>query len=129
VIVVDTSVLAYAVVPGERTDAALALLAEDPAWVAPGLWRYELQNVLATLVRIRKVPVAKAMAAFRAAERLVSEPGDPPAVEACLRVSASTGISAYDAQFVCLAESLEVRLVTADRKLVRAFPGRAVLLG
>ena len=49
-IVVDTNLVAYAVLPGERTADALALAERDPAWIAPALWRRELRNVLATLM-------------------------------------------------------------------------------
>jgi predicted nucleic acid-binding protein len=57
VIVVDTNVIAYAVLPGERTDAALALAERDSEWVAPALWRRELRNVLATVMRVRQRPL------------------------------------------------------------------------
>ena len=50
-IVVDTNLIAYAVVPGARTEAALSVLGADPAWVAPALWRSELRNALATTMR------------------------------------------------------------------------------
>lgn len=36
------------------------------------------------------------------------------------------GVSAYDAEFVCVADALGVPLVSADRRLVRAFPGLVV---
>ena len=38
-IVVDTNVLAYAVLPGERSAAVRALAERDPHWLAPPLWR------------------------------------------------------------------------------------------
>ena len=36
--------------------------------------------------------------------------------------------SAYECEFVALAMKLETRLVTMDRKLLRAFPAHAVAL-
>ena len=39
-----------------------------------------------------------------------------------LALAQSSSCSAYDCEFVGLAQQLGVRLVTADRKLRRAFP-------
>ena len=127
-IVVDTNLLAYAVLPGERTRAVLALAARDPAWVAPALWRRELRNVLATLMRVRKLPLASARAAFAAAEELVTDARIEPSTEECLRLAARGRISGWDAEFVFVAEVLGLSLVTADKRLARAFPGRVVVL-
>lgn len=51
-IVVDTNVLAYLYLPGEYTAAAEALLAHDPDWAAPVLWRSEFRNILAGYLRV-----------------------------------------------------------------------------
>lgn len=127
-IVVDTNLLAYAVLPGERTASVLALAERDPDWVAPALWRRELRNVLATLMRVRKLPLPHALAAFAAAERLVTDAAVEPSTEECLRLAARGRISAWDAEFVYAADALGLSLVTADRRLARAFPDRAVAL-
>lgn len=121
-IVVDTNLLAYAVLPGERTEAALAVAERDADWVAPALWRVELRNVLATAMRVRKLRLTSALAAFTVAERLVTDADIEPSTEECLRLAARGGVSAYDAEFVFVAEQLELVLVTADRRLARAFP-------
>jgi predicted nucleic acid-binding protein len=128
VIVVDTNLVAYAVLPGVRTAAALALADLDPDWVAPSLWRLELRNVLATLMRVRKLPLAHALAAFAAAEHLVADATVEATTEECLRLAARGRVSAWDAEFVFVAEALCLPLVTADKKLARAFPGRALSL-
>jgi predicted nucleic acid-binding protein len=128
VIVVDTNVIAYAVLPGERTKAALALAERDPEWVAPALWRRELRNVLATLMRVRQLPLRPALAAFSAAEALVTDATVEPSTEECLRLAARGRVSAGDAEFVFVAEAAGLPLVSADRKLARAFPGRVVAL-
>lgn len=127
-IVVDTNVLAYAVLPGERSSSVQALAERDPHWLAPSLWRWELRNVLATTMRLRRVPLPHALAAFAAAEQLVEDAGLEPSAEDCLRVAARGRVSAWDAEFVCVAVALGVPLVTADRRLCRAFPDCAVAL-
>ena len=45
-----------------------------------------------------------------------------------LNLAAESGCEAYDCEFVALALDLAVPLVTADRKLVRAFGGTAAHL-
>ena len=127
-IVVDTNLVAYAVLPGERTADALALAERDPAWIAPALWRRELRNVLATLMRVRRLPLARALAAFDAAEQLVTDATIEPSIEECLRLAARGRVSAWDAEFVFVAEALGLPLVTADKRLARAFPGHVVAL-
>ncbi len=127
-IVVDTNLLAYAVLPGERTESALAVAVRDSDWVAPALWRWELRNVLATAMRVRKMRLSSALAAFGVAEELVTDADIGPSTEECLRLAARGGVSAYDAEFIFVAEQLGLVLVTADRKLARAFPRRTVSL-
>jgi predicted nucleic acid-binding protein len=128
VIVVDTNVLAYAVLPGERTAAALELVERDPDWIAPPLWRRELRNVLATTMRVHRMSLASALLAFAAAEDLVTDATIESSTEECLRLAARGGVSAWDAEFVFVAEALGLPLVSADRRLSRAFPRRVVAL-
>ena len=108
--------------------SALALAGREPAWVAPALWRRELRNVLATVMRVRALPLRQALAAFAAAEALVTDATVEPSTEECLRLAARGRVSAWDAEFVWVADAAGLPLVTADRKLARAFPGRVVSL-
>jgi len=126
-IVVDTNLLVYAVLPGEGTAMALRVAARDADWVAPPLWRHELANVLATWMRVRDLTLADAVDVFAEAERLVVDAELTPGLERKLDLAARGKVSAYDAEFVALAQELDLRLVTADRRLARAFP-KSVLL-
>lgn len=45
-IVVDTNIIVYLMVPGENTESAKLLLIKDSMWVAPVWWRSEFRNVL-----------------------------------------------------------------------------------
>lgn len=125
-IVVDTNVLAHAVLPGDRHELALRVAARDLTWLAPALWRSELRNVLATSMRTRGLRLSDAVEAFEAAQRLVAEFDVEESTEACLAVAAEGGISGYDAEFVVAAQRLGCPLVTADRRLAKAFPRTAV---
>jgi predicted nucleic acid-binding protein len=70
--------------------------------------------------------MAEALIAFSAAEGLVTDAGIEIPTAECLEIASTGKISAYDAEFVLIAERLEVPLVTADARLVRAFPKRVV---
>ncbi len=128
-IVVDTNVLAYLWLPGERTAAARALLEEDGAWVAPRLWRSEMRNILATYVRAGKLTLKRALEVAAAVEEQMRDSELDVETDGVLALASRSGCTAYDCEFVALAQVLETRLVTADRKLAAAFPERARLLG
>ena len=127
-IVVDTNMLVYATMPGPAHANVLAALRRDPEWVAPALWRSELRNVLALATRLRGMSLADALAAFGYAEELVAEPDFPVDTTRVLILAGASGASAYDCEFVALAQELGVPLVTADRRLAARFPAVAVEL-
>ena len=127
-IVVDTNVLAYLYLPGTHSAAAEALLLKDSEWAAPRLWRSEFRNVLATYMRGRLLTFDDAVRVHRKAESLMAGGEyDVGAVEV-LRLAKESGCSAYDCEFVALAEHLDVKLVSADARLCKAFPKRTLIL-
>lgn len=127
-IVVDTNVLVYFWLPGEFTPAARRLLAKDPDWAAPVLWRSEFRNVLAVTVREKRYSVADAVAFAAAAQQQLK--GRELGVESdeVLRLAHESGCSAYDCEFVALAQRLRVPLITNDRQVLKAFPELAIAL-
>lgn len=54
-IVVDTNVISYLLIRGDRSEAIDRLLESDSEWVAPRLWLDEFLNVLATYERLGKL--------------------------------------------------------------------------
>lgn len=127
-IVVDSNILAYLYLPSEHSDQAQALLAIDPDWAAPVLWRSELRNVLALYLRKEMLSFEDAYAIQTEAEILLAETQyDVPSFDVLRLVERST-CSAYDCEFVALATRLNVTLVTADKKILREFPGLAMSL-
>jgi len=127
-IVVDSNVIAYCWIHGERTALAHRLRRLDSDWHAPVLWRSELRNILTGYRRdgsldaeqVRRI-MAVAEAGFAGREHHL--PSN--------RVFAATEryrLSAYDAEFVALAEILGVPLVTEDRAILRCWPGQALSL-
>lgn len=127
-IVVDTNVVAYLFVPGDRTSAAEALRRRDAEWAVPLLWRSEFRNVLATLVRLGRIELPIAQAIQEQAEQLLAPLEFAVDSGTVLALAASSGCSAYDCEFVALADYLDVPLVTADRKLKTRFARRVRVL-
>lgn len=125
-IVADTNLIAYLVLPGERTAAAEAVLLRDPAWAAPTLWKSELRNILATYVRAGRVALDDALAMAKRAEDLMAGREFSVPTEAVLVLAAESGCVAYDCEFVALARALALPLVTADGRVLEAFPDVAV---
>lgn len=121
-IVVDSNVIAYLYLPGEFTPAAEALLERDLAWAAPPLWRSELRNILAGYLRRGRLSLDQATAIQREAEALLAPAEADVDSEAVLRLAAQSGCTAYDCEFVALAQALDVPLVTMDAALLKAFP-------
>jgi predicted nucleic acid-binding protein len=126
VIVVDTNLLVYLHVEGQRTAQAEAVLRRDSIWVAPILWRSEFRNTLAGLVRRRALTLEDALRIVAEAERGMAGREYGVASQQVLLVAEQSGCSAYDCEFVSLAQDLGVHLVTADRQVLAAFPAVAV---
>ena len=71
-IVVDTNVLAYLLLPGPKTELAEALLLKNREWAAPPLWRTEFRNVLTGYLRRDLLQRSDAVALMKAAEAILS---------------------------------------------------------
>ena len=127
-IVVDSNVIAYLYLPGEFTAAAEALLERDPDWAAPILWRSDFRNILAGYLRRRAITFEQANSLQAEAESLLAGAEFELDSHAVLQLVRDSDCLAYDCEFVALAMKLNTRLVTMDKKLLRAFPKCAVAL-
>ena len=127
-IVVDVNVLAYLLIPGKFTESAERWLEQDPAWAVPRLWRSELRNILANYLRAGQMDLADASVIFQRASELVGTEEYEVETADVLRLSKVSPCSAYDCEYVALAEFLDLMLVTADVKLAKSFPRRTTLL-
>lgn len=125
-IVADTNLVAGLILRGARHEEARAVYGRDHLWSAPVLWRSEFTSVLARYLRNAGLSVDGAEEHYRQAEDLLSgrEYFVPPA--RVLRLLTTSPCSAYDCEFVALAQVLEARLVTSDREVLDAFPDVAV---
>lgn len=125
-IVVDTNLLVYLFLPGERTADAEQVFQRDPVWVAPLLWRSEFRNVLAFYLRRGLLSLDAALALVQRAETLMQGREYNITSAHVLDWVAGSPCSAYDCEFVALAADLGIALITADRKILSAFPQVAV---
>jgi predicted nucleic acid-binding protein len=125
-IVVDTNIVAYLLIEGNRTSVCREVLDRDPEWCVPFLWRSEFRNVLSLHVRHAGMSPEGAAARMREAEKLVAGREYAISSAVILELTREHEISAYDAEFVCLAAKLDCKLVTTDKRLLREFPAIAV---
>lgn len=127
-IVVDSNVLAYLYLPGEYTAAAEALLEQDADWAAPILWRSEFRNILAGYMRRKSITFEQANSIQSEADGLMEGAEFEVESLAVLELVRNSDCSAYDCEFIALALQLGTKLVTMDKKLLRAFPACAMAL-
>jgi predicted nucleic acid-binding protein len=128
VIVVDTNVIAYLLLGGEKTPQARAVLQKDPVWTAPILWRSEFRNVLAYYIRQGTLMFTDALQLMAEAELLFQEEEYHVESGQVLRLVSSSRCSAYDCEFIALAKHLNIPLVTSDAQILTEFPDTAVSL-
>ena len=121
-IVVDTNVIAYLLLVGEHTAQAKEALRKDPNWAAPLLWRSEFRNVLAFYLRRELLPLTQALQFMQEAEVLMQGGEYEVASSLVLSLTANSPCSAYDCEFVALAQELGVPLITSDTTILKEFP-------
>jgi len=126
VIVTDTNILAYLLIEGDRTKVCRKVLAMDPEWCAPFLWRSEFRNVLTTHMHHAGMKLAGAIARMAQAEALLAGREYSISSDVVLDLTTTNPVSAYDAEFVCLADKLGTVLITTDKLLLEKFSGIAI---
>lgn len=124
-IVVDRDVVAYLYLQGEHTVKAEALLQRDADWAAPLLWRSGFRSILAGYMRRKALTFEAARELQREAESLLAGAEYEVDSRLVLELVRDSDCSAYDCEFVALAITLGIELVTLDGKLLRAFPKHA----
>jgi predicted nucleic acid-binding protein len=127
VIVVDTNVISYLLISGPLTPLAEKAARKDQ-WCSPLLWRSEFRNVLTLYLRKNALTLEDARRQMTAAERLLWSREFSVRSMAVLDCVCRSNRSAYDCEFVALAEDLGIPLVTTDDPIVREFPKIAIHL-
>lgn len=126
-IVVDTNILVYFKLQTEKSDLAVQAYQKDPQWLVPLLWRSEFANVLALYLRKKIITLKDAKRIMDDVISLVA--GEyQVAPEKVLDLVMVSTCSAYDCEFVALAQELGINLVTGDRQILEQFPQTAISL-
>lgn len=125
-IVTDTNVIASMWVPNDKEEWTYKVLKKDDDWIAPLLWRSEFRNILSLYLRkdILELPVA--LQAIEEAEQLMEGKEFEVNSTQVMSLVSNSSCSAYDCEFVALADDLNVHLITFDKKIVQEFPDIAL---
>lgn len=124
-IVVDTNVIAYLFLRGLHSSAVDRLVASEPDWAAPRLWLDEFLNVLVIQERNGLISPKDAADILRDAEALMVGGSYEIPANRILATARRTGCTAYDSQFITLAEDLGLTLYTFDRRILTNCPSIA----
>jgi predicted nucleic acid-binding protein len=128
VIVVDTNVLAYLLLPYELSPRADALYKSDPDWAMPIFWRSEFRNVLAGYLRRRTLTFDEVLRVQKEAEALLAGNEHEADSRRVLELVRDSDCTAYGCEFIAIALQLGIKLITMDKKLLKAFPKHTVSL-
>ncbi len=72
-IVVDTNIISYLYISGDRSKQSENLLSSDSNWVAPILWRSEFRNILAQYLRKNLLSIDEILLIIQQAEKLLTD--------------------------------------------------------
>ncbi len=125
-IVVDTNIISYFLLPtlySVSVDAAYKL---DSEWAAPLLWKSEFRNVVALYLRKKIINFEKALLLQESAESILIQNEFEVSSSQVLALINESTCSSYDCEFVALAHYLNTPLVTQDKKILKEFPSTAI---
>jgi predicted nucleic acid-binding protein len=121
-IVVDTNIIGYLFICGEFSEQAEKVLLKDSQWAAPLLWRSELRSVLAQYIRKEILTLEDTLEIMESASALMENNEYDVASKQVLELVSKSNLSAYDCEFIALAKDLNIKLVTADKRITEMFP-------
>lgn len=125
-IVVDTNVMVLLIAEGPETTDATALVEKDREWAAPRILMSEFRNVLVGMIRRGAITSDRAKVMSEHAAAILGERITPVDSAQVVDVAIECDLTAYDAEFVALARTLDVPLVTLDGGILDGAPDVAV---
>jgi predicted nucleic acid-binding protein len=121
-IVVDCNVIAYLLIEGEKTSLARTLWTRENNWWMPELWLHEFLNILATNERTGNLRLRTCQGILDLARSMFEAKSRQADMGYTLSLAARYRLTAYDAQYIALAQSMDVFLISEDRRLRQAVP-------
>ena len=126
--IADTSLIACFAIRNEYSELADAVCEADSAWAAPLLWRSEFRHTLVKYIRHAGMTLEAALLALGSAEEIMGGREYRVSSERVLELALASKCTAYDCEYVALAQDLGVPLVTADKQILKALPKTAISL-
>jgi predicted nucleic acid-binding protein len=125
-IVADSNLIAYLLIPGEKSALADEVLLKDADWAVPLICRSEVRNILTLYMRHENMSLSQAKTTMEKAESLWRDREYAVPSDDVLEVTFHHNITAYDGEFVVLAQQLRVPFVTFDKPVRKEFPAIAI---
>lgn len=125
-IVLDASVLVPLIVPQSNSNSAHAIWSRGTNRAVPVLWRFEVAHAVGRAVRSAIIDYAQAADSIRVLEAALAPVEKLVPTDEILEVVFRTGLSAYDASYVALAQKLGCQVLTWDEGIIQKAPGVAM---
>src|SRR5438874_1194919 len=107
--------------PGPMSDLATSTSDRDATWAAPVLWRSEFRNIVTGAIRRGELAYDRAMITISNAEAQMAANEHYIQSNRVMSLVLKSTCTAYDCEYVALAQDLGVMLVTTDRQVLREF--------
>jgi predicted nucleic acid-binding protein len=127
-IVADANLVAYYYLPGPLQPLAQKIMQKDSVWLVPPIFISEFRNIILGFVRKDKLHKKDAIELAVRVELVFNQKTKGISSVQVMDVACDSGCSAYDAEYISLAQMMNIKLVTNDKFLLTAFPKIAVSL-
>jgi predicted nucleic acid-binding protein len=120
-IVVDSTIITFLFLEGELTELVKELHRIDSEWISPPILNHEMLNILA-VVGIEDQAIAPMEQIWRDMRALLGSRQQVPDPLRSLHLAIELEVSGYEAQYVALAQQLDIPLVTEEQRLLKHLP-------
>ncbi len=125
-IVADSNLIAYLLIPGDKSVLAEKVFMKDHEWAVPLICRSEMRNILTLYMRYEGMSLSQAVQTMEQAEKLWGAREYAVPSDSTLELTCLHKITAYDAEYVILAQKLGIPLVTFDKAVLKEFNDTAI---